>query len=494
MNRARIFIAIFLFVGFGFVVSASAQVTAVRTLPGEMYLPGERITITIEVTGDPGAIIVLETPPADWSIRALGGGQLSEGVITWNLESFDGSTTLKYYATPPSTATGEALFSGVVGDQEIGGMSRVTAYEVPADVRLPHTTGPYEIGTFLVHLIDESREEKLTRDDPKDKRELMVQVWYPADIQNNRQPGLIYPGFDAVQPAFEAYFDVPNVFCDGIRVLTGNAVWDAPLLSTGRQYPILIFSHGHTSWRHGNVYLLEELASHGYVVASIDHTYDAAAVQFPDGRIISTLVGSWRSYISLHVQDVRFVLDQLEVIGAGPVFESLADVLNFDRVGVLGMSLGGAVTTQTLQEDPRFKAGVVLDEEFVTIRAGIDQSAMFLYGSLSPGGTSDLESALRGGGYTGRIRGTVHIDFSEGPFWWRLFSLPGNWPSSTVDDPVRVTRIIADYTVAFFDKILKGRSVPLLDGPSADYPEVEFTVYGDPQGLSGILDEEWALY
>ena len=123
MSRTHFFIAIFIFAGFGFIVSASAQATAVRTLPDETYLPGVRLTITIEVTGDPVAVVVKETPPADWSIHPPSSGQLSDGIITWNLESFDGSVTLRYYATPPSTATGEAVFSGMLGDQEISGIT-----------------------------------------------------------------------------------------------------------------------------------------------------------------------------------------------------------------------------------------------------------------------------------------------------------------------------------------------------------------------------------
>ncbi|MFH1740370.1 MAG: hypothetical protein ABIH23_15285, partial [bacterium] len=233
MNRARIFITIYILMGMGFLPIASAQVTAVRTLPSDDYCPGERLKIIIEVTGDPGAIIVVETPPAEWTIVPASGGELSDGVITWNLESFDGSETLVYRVTPPDTATGEAVFSGIVGNQEIGGMSRMPQYQPPTDLRLPQTTGPYAIGTCLVHLIDESRQEECTPEDPNDKREIMVQIWYPADIQDSRQPGLIYPGFDAVQPAFEAWlslWDVPSArLCACLRVFVGNSVWDAPV-------------------------------------------------------------------------------------------------------------------------------------------------------------------------------------------------------------------------------------------------------------------------
>ncbi|MFH1740094.1 MAG: hypothetical protein ABIH23_13885 [bacterium] len=495
MNRAHIFITIFILIGLGFVLIASAQVTAVRTLPGEICLPGERLKTIIEVIGDPGAIIIVETPPAEWTIRASSGGKLSDGVITWSLETFDGAETLVYFVTSPSTATGEAVFSGVVDDQEIGGMSRMTAYEVPADVRLPQTTGPFAIGTFLAHLIDESRLEQITHEDPSDNRELMVQVWYPAVIQDSRQPGSIYPEFDAVQPYLEAYYSsygVPSVFCDGLRVPVGNAVRDARVLDIGLQYPVLIFSHGNGGSRRQNVSLFEELASCGYVVASIDHTYNATVVQFPDGRVIPNRVSGSDS---LHEQDVRFVLDELEKINVGHDFEVFTGLLDLERVGVFGMSLGGAVTTLTMQDDPRFKAGVVLDMEFRMINRGLDQPVMFLHDGNSPGDPSNLESALRGGGYACKIRGTAHIDFTDLPILWKLFSLPGKYPvQSEANDPVRVSRIIADYTLAFFDKILKGQHVPLLDCPSSDYPEVEFTIYGEPQGLSGISDEEWVLY
>ncbi|HPA45899.1 MAG TPA: hypothetical protein PK395_09050, partial [bacterium] len=118
MKRIHTFIVLFAVMTVGFALSALAAVTAVRVLPGEVYLPSERITIIIEVTGDPGAVLVMETPPAEWKIFASSSGILSSGVITWTLGSFDGAETLRYYVTPPKTATGEAVFSGIVGDRE----------------------------------------------------------------------------------------------------------------------------------------------------------------------------------------------------------------------------------------------------------------------------------------------------------------------------------------------------------------------------------------
>jgi hypothetical protein len=48
---------------------------------------------------------------------------------------------------------------------------------------------------------------------------------------------------------------------------------------------VLIFSHGRGGYRQHNTMQVEELVSHGYIVAAIDHPYAATGVVFPDGRI-----------------------------------------------------------------------------------------------------------------------------------------------------------------------------------------------------------------
>ena len=127
----------------GLVIGAWAQPTAVRTLPHEVYVPGFQIKVTIDVTSGLDAVTVVERPPAGWTVdRVTGGGQLSDGAITWNLESFTGVKALRYYLTPTSSADEETIFSGTAGGQEIGGMTRVIQYEMPESIRLPELSGP----------------------------------------------------------------------------------------------------------------------------------------------------------------------------------------------------------------------------------------------------------------------------------------------------------------------------------------------------------------
>ncbi|MFH1737969.1 MAG: hypothetical protein ABIH23_03090 [bacterium] len=132
MNRVHIFVAIFLFVGFGFIFSASTQPTAERTLSIDRYTPGLQLKVQILATGDPGPVTVVEIPPLGWTIdRALLRGVVDAGVVTWELTSFSGSARLRYDVTPPLDATGDAAFSGKVGDTEIGGTTAVTQAQMP---------------------------------------------------------------------------------------------------------------------------------------------------------------------------------------------------------------------------------------------------------------------------------------------------------------------------------------------------------------------------
>ena len=67
-----------------------------------------------------------------------------------------------------------------------------------------------------------------------------------------------------------------------------NAYEDAPLLAGAKELPTLFYSHGYGSFLSQNSALMEDLASHGYVVYSVQHTYDSSATVFPDGSVAFT--------------------------------------------------------------------------------------------------------------------------------------------------------------------------------------------------------------
>ena len=147
-------------------------------------------------------------------------------------------------------------------------------------------------------------------------RTLTIEVWYPAA-----------PGAD--QPASGAYRTISR---DPARTVTlyGRAVRDAAPSSAAEGYPLVIISHGYPGNRFLLSHLGENLASKGFVVASIDHpdsTYD------DQKRMASTLYN--RPYDQLFVLDE---LDRLSRAGSGSLLAGLIDV---SRTAIIGYSMGG---------------------------------------------------------------------------------------------------------------------------------------------------------
>ena len=376
------------------------------------------------------------------------------------------------------------------------------------DAHLPDLTGPHAVGTVSRHFIDLSRDEDLTTDDLTDKRELMVQFWYPADVPEGTQPGVYMPEIHAIGPVARIFLTddgFPTDYENFLASLPAHAVPDAPLASAEARYPVLIFSHAETGLRTQNTYQMEELASHGYIVVAIDHTYISLAVLFPDGRLIpfnpdavDYLNRLDNSEITRHALDVIFVLDQLEMINADDPAGKFTGRFDLSKPGVIGMSVGGATAGKVMTMDDRFKAGINMDGDPCIddqpCREGLDQPFMIMLNQshvLTPGSYDgsdrngfDPGLLLRSGGYVLQIAGTGHFDFTDFPMTWKLASQPGKYLElsslgSRSDDPVRVVDIFTEYSLAFFDKHLRGRPVPLLDGPSSDYPEVEFSAFSE---------------
>jgi predicted dienelactone hydrolase len=126
------------------------------------------------------------------------------------------------------------------------------------EIRLPTPSGPYAVGTVSYHWIDRTREEQWTKD-PNDFRELMVQIWYPASNYDATQEAPYIPDLDRLRTGMDQYW--PNRPSVRTHATVGATLSRAPA-----KYPVIIFSHGMNSARFVYTAIIEELASHGYVV------------------------------------------------------------------------------------------------------------------------------------------------------------------------------------------------------------------------------------
>jgi len=152
---------------------------------------------------------------------------------------------------------------------------------------------------------------------------------------------------------------------DTLSTVRTNAVSDAAPAGRQRSLPLVMLSPGFTNPRSALTALAEDLASHGYVVAGIDHTYESFATAFPDGRVTTCLAreaprgrGFWEKVVAGRAADVCFVLDELT--GAHPAWPG-AGLIDPSRMAMAGHSAGGAAAIAAMLADSRIRAGIDMD-------------------------------------------------------------------------------------------------------------------------------------
>ncbi len=269
--------------------------------------------------------------------------------------------------------------------------------------RLPKPSGPHAVGVRSFELADASRPGVFLAK-PDEPRRLLVRVWYPAQSAVG-EPAPYFTEAEAKSTArsLGSLFGFPALLAY-VRHVRTNSYPDAPLLAGAADLPVVFYSHGYTSFLHQNTALMETLASHGYVVFSVQHTYDSSATAFLDGEIApmdpalvamakdpgdatpflaDALAGATpdaRLEGALAYQEHTMRTGDRIVTQSAPVWvadrlflhdtlmdappASVADIAavsKLGRVGQMGMSFGGAVSGEICMIDPRCAAGVNLD-------------------------------------------------------------------------------------------------------------------------------------
>lgn len=364
------------------------------------------------------------------------------------------------------------------------------AFPIP---KVRPSSGPYEVGTFSLHLVDESRKE-IYSDASNSARELMAQFWYPANPGPEDVKAPYMSDIEAGGPAVAGKLNLPKFSLNHIALVTTNAFLEAPIDKDGAPFPLLLFSHGWGGMRVQNTSQIEELVSHGYVVAAVDHTYGAIFTVFPDGRVVLQNREALPSdvpddeyeqaaelLVSVWSADLKFLLDIAADMNEGIIDSPLMSAMDLSHVGVFGHSTGGGTTVEFCAHDDRCTAALGMDTWLLPvsddiIESGIPQPFMFMH---SEGWTQDehwdqfmeFYPNMPGTVYSFSIEGTRHYDFSDIPLLSALAPMLGlKGPL----DGERVVTIVNAYTLAFFNQTLKGMPESLLSGSNPDYPEVIF--------------------
>ena len=192
-------------------------------------------------------------------------------------------------------------------------------------------TGSFDVNTQSITLVDEARADPFSQSG--ENRKLTVQVWYPSVAR-----------------------DIDS-------------------------FPLIVFSHGAFGFRGSNLSTFEDLASNGYVVCSIDHSYHSFFSRHTDGsstlanldflndavNITNGVYDERTSYdkthewLALRTADMNYVLDELLHNESGKIPEDVSHRIDPDKIGLSGHSLGGATAAQLGRERHDVDAVAVLD-------------------------------------------------------------------------------------------------------------------------------------
>ncbi|MEK5643280.1 dienelactone hydrolase [Paenibacillus rhizosphaerae] len=382
--------------------------------------------------------------------------------------------------------------------------------------KLPEPTGNFKVGTQTFHLVDTKREEIF--DEARDrKRELMVQVWYPAQEGTGK-----YAPFIPNTPILRymaANYGLPGFTFQHLKYVSSHAYSDADISSAQTSYPLILANPGNGSSRFLHTSQAENLASHGYIVAVIDHTYNTFATEFPDGRITTSTTdhlfspdhdyaterGNRDKLGKVLTDDVAFVLDQFELIQSGQIPSQLHGRIDLGHVGVFGHSIGGA-TAYDAAYDPRIAVGIDLDGGLYRLRDKERLRKPFLFINSESyfeqltrvmnnraytdeelnrmGSTREWEDQVAAdkkvelermretveeGGQVFYIENTEHLNFTDIQFISPIFKMLGITGKIA---PERANTVINAYMLDFFDMYLKNQGGKLMKGADSRFPEV----------------------
>lgn len=342
-----------------------------------------------------------------------------------------------------------------------------------ANYQLPQTSGPFPVGTVSLELVDDSRTDPLAPG--VQNRDLMVSLYYPTD--NTACKNISFAAFPPQTAAiFDGYAGLPKG--TGASIITRSYL-NAPLVDS--ELPILIFGHGLGGSRLAYTAQLEDLASQGWIIVAVDHTYDAIVVEFPDGRLVPSIVPAkpglefLELVLETRVADVKFVLDSLDsptTLRRIPGLGGSGMKLKTDTVGIFGHSYGGATAAQAMANYSSFACGANFDGSMngPVVDSGIEGPFLQMAAQNHTRGNdpswAEFWEHLPGFKRQFNVNGTVHVSFEDLIFYRDL--LGDIFPADQRDvygsiAGDRLLQIETEFMDAFFGSCLKGQDAGKLD-------------------------------
>ncbi|MEM6486017.1 MAG: hypothetical protein AAF662_13670 [Pseudomonadota bacterium] len=384
------------------------------------------------------------------------------------------------------------------------GVSVLASWAFPL-FKVPSPTGAYPVGTTKLFVVDESRQESYTAT-KSDSRELTLKVWYPSKNPTSGERVSYWEKPLVRSKAVTKGTPLPWFTFTHLGLIKTHSKSDAQIADG--KFPVIIYSHGlGIGWSSGNTPLLEDLASRGYIVVAIGHSYIGSATIFPDHvayfdpatrEAMNTKPPENVIEIYGRVKEIRDPKEQLAVYMRsmelmptsikGKVDEALHTQVEDQRVviemlpelmsenidfrphissavpGVFGMSIGGSAALISCSAAMRCAAVANMDG-FHPDQARLKSPVPLLTLRRPDNLLVEENFAMAmSDAYLVEVSNTTHFDFFDftimSPLYRKLGVLGGI-------DGAEMVAVSRAYVGAFFDRHLKGMNSELLSNNSA---------------------------
>lgn len=346
---------------------------------------------------------------------------------------------------------------------------------------IPKPSGVYLIGTESFIIEDENRNEIYT-EDLNEYRRIKIQLWYPADTTDGYdqvpwlEDGLI------VARGLSKDIGLPLFVLDHTTNIMSNSYHQAPISNSLNSYPIVIISHGWRGFRNLHTDFAEELASLGYIVIGIDHTYGSVATVFdsnditylnsdalPERSTTPDFLVYANRLLSTYAADIQTTINYLEDLNANTTTQ-FNNKLDLTKIGLLGHSTGGGADVLVAINDDRIDSVLGMDAwvepiDLEDIEKGLSIPSLFIRSETWETGVNNisLNTLIENSNYTSllyQIDGTTHFDFTMVYMYSPLTPYIGF--SGSVESGY-LTSILKQMITTFFNQTLKNESNSVID-------------------------------
>jgi dienelactone hydrolase len=246
-------------------------------------------------------------------------------------------------------------------------------------------------------------------------RVLDVELWYPAQANGQGQAIQDFATSELERDEITALLADNPDNCVTTQTRSANALAPA---DTPARMPLVVFSHCFECTRFSSFTLAERLASHGIAVAAPDHAMNTL---FDPGALLSS------EFLAIRASDISAVVDELLIENSAALPVALQGRFDETRIGVAGHSYGAITTGKVLQDDDRFRAGLVIAAPVenplvpgVSI-AGISQPTLFMVAREDNSITEIGNTLIR-----------ANFDAATSPSWKVEIEDAGHWSFSDI--------------------------------------------------------------